>query len=354
MDLETVISNSVADARESGDLPDAVSDDGDTSTEVVEETPAETPVVEEKVVPEPVAAVVEGDKPVVPAKVEEKAEDEDLGPAQDKRGRENRIPYSRVQKITAKAETRGRDAAKAEYEPKIAEFTTKVSDYETRLNEVAGVEHIMFNDQPRFLQILQTIPGYAELLSGKVAPAQTPVDPASEKPKPDVDLGEGKWTYSPEGVEKLTAWTAAQAEKRLLDRFKPLQDQFDAEQHTRAMKPVIDAHLNEAAQWEGFLEHQDEILKALQADSAQAERTHTRPKLSMERAYLQVIVPKLKKAVEDGKADEAKLRTKILAELAKAPVSTGTAPIARKQVAADDGKPKDLESVIKASIKGIK
>jgi hypothetical protein len=54
----------------------------------------------------------------------------------------------------------------------------------------------------------------------------------------------------------------------------------------------IKSQLEEAKTWDGFCEHFKEILKALQDDSAEAERTGTRPKLTLEDAYRKVVTPK--------------------------------------------------------------
>lgn len=349
-DIETLISSSIADARESGDLPEAVGEDtGDESTG---DEGLETPVEEAVETQEP----VEGSKPAVTPPAEEKPVEakveaakvddplaKELGPSHDKKGRENRIPHSRVQKIVQNQITKATEPLNT----KVKELEGVRGEYEERLNRVGEVESIMFNQQARFLEILQTIPGYKELLSGKVAVAAPVIDPKSEMPKPDVDLGNGKFTYSEEGLQKRLAWEAERTKQSTLEELKPLREQFEGQQRIEAMKPHIDAQIEHAASnWEGFVDHHLDILKALTDDRLAQAKIGKPPKLSLERAYLQVIIPKLK-------ADRTKMREELLAEIQKAPKSTGVPPAKVKAAATDDG-PKSIESIIRAQVQTLK
>lgn len=136
-------------------------------------------------------------------------------------------------------------------------------------------------------------------------------------------------------------------------RFKPIQDQHQAAQDAAAAQErsyrqteAANRQWAEAsANWEGFKENASEILAVLKADAALAQKENRRV-ITLDRAYNRVVLPKMK-------ADREKTRAEVLAELKKAPTSTSTA--AQTQAgAADDGKPKSVEDIIKASIASIK
>lgn len=333
--IDAAMSAAISEYKETNAISDDTSDTTSSSESLTDDSGVsngteDRPETGESVSETPTGDSLAAERPI-DIKVEEKKEDEaEIGPVKDKHGRENRIPHSRVQKIAARAEKTGREAALKEFEPKLAQH----AEYENRINEIGQVEQIMFHDQPRFISILRTIPGYAELLDPK--PAATPATPASEtRPGPDTENG-----YSVEGLDKLLQWQASQTAKQLQstydEKLKPILDKHAQEQHIEQMRPKIQKQMAEAAKWDGFTENMPEILAALKAD----------PGTSLESAYIKVVIPKLK-------ADEPKIREKVLKELKAAPTSTGTTPNAAKKTVVHTG-PRDLDDVIRQSIKALR
>lgn len=359
-DLESVIANAVNEARDSGvqdevlgeQLPDA--DSGD-------ETPAEptAPAADDPAPAAEADAAADAAVPAAKTDAEKKtpaadasADDIDTIPERDATGRINRIPHTRVKAIVAT----GVKKAEAAWEAaKLKPVAEKVTAYEQRLERVGAVEKIMFEDQPRFLEILKTIPGYSELLGGtaaKPAAAATPaVDPADEfkepMPAPDGDGG-----YTPEGLQALLDWTTRRAthnavretEKRLGARIKPFEERDAAARANHEMAQKTWSLIDQAtAEWEGFKEHASEILDVLKQDTA--------GRLSLQDAYRQVVIPKFK-------ADRQRVREEVLKELEKAPRSTaagGTGAVSRVAAAAAAAAgPRDLEDVIRESLRPLR
>lgn len=365
-ELENIISGAVAQAKgagtfdsmdasdssdggEGGDVDTSSDDVVQTETSGAEETTetAEPEVVAE---PEAEAAVTEEPKADAPEWLKE------LGPATDKKGKENRIPYSRTVKIVENQVAKQIAAKEAAWTAEKTEISGRVTEYEDRLSKIADVEEIMFGDQPRFLQMLLQIPGYQQAIEGlyeggRKLPSN---DPNSEEPQ--LQYGpDGK--VDPASVKALMEWQASQTEKRVLDRMQPLTEAFEGQQQMEALKPVVQNELQEArTNWEGFDEHSDAILKLLQEDSANAAKTRGRHKLSLESAYFKVMRPIWKKQVEDAekqyKLDKNKHRQEVLDELKKAPKATGVAVDSKK--VDTDPAPTSIEDVIKQSLRKAK
>ena len=293
-------------------------------------------------------------------------------PAQSSSGRENRIPYTRVKKITEKAVKDALDAKAKEIESgyvpttKYQELETTVKDYTDRLTKVAEFENVMMNDAPKFLDMLSTIPAYAkifkQLIEGAQVPAQTkteaPADPADEMPQPDQELTDGSRVYSMEGLKALTAWTKAQARKDILGEvektYGPLRTDYLKYQQTQAVLPQVQAQIADARTWPLFNENEDDIVKVLQQY----------PQASLERAYQHVVWPKLQAEQEklrkevEAKSGEVKvnreaIRAEILKELKQAPRSTsvGSGQVTRPN--APTTGPRSLEDIIAEAVKTI-
>lgn len=367
-DLDAVVASAMKTAQ-AEDTPETT--ETAETTETVETTDPGT--AEEKdtteEVPEP---LVEGKEPTKPAakepdpkpekKVEGVADDElDISkiPAKEGSGRENRIPHSRVVKIA-------NNAVKKALAPVQAELDTAVrthSDYKTRVEKF---ESIMLNDKPRFIEMLRKIDGYSALFDKK--PDAPAFDPATKMPEPDADLGDGKKGYSPDGVKALMDWVRssataeaeARAKKALDERFSPIEkERKDREDKERAYQEdlkSVDSQLAEMADWEGFKEHEAAILKALHEDTekafADAKRAGKDPVFkykSVRDAYRQIVLPTLK-------ADRLRVRKELIEELKKAPVSTSTTTPAKNPANSkvNDGKPRDLDEVVREAMASIK
>lgn len=359
-DLESVIAAAIAPASAA-----AAAAEGATPAEPVEtpaaepvETPVEEPAAEPAKVADTPAEPVEKEgvkPPVDPATlpvepVDEFAKEHGIK-AKDSAGRENRIPYSAVKRINENAVKKATAALTETHTATLAEHTGKITEYETRLQRVAEVETMMFEDQARFVEILRTLPGYAELL-GPAKPAEAPL--GDTPPPPDVDGG-----YTPEGLQKLLDWhtkkaaqtAAAQAEERIAKRYAPIEKEHKQREQDAAfeaeMGPKIHAQLAYAREnWLGYAENEAEIQKAYLADK----------KLTLEAAWSKVMKPLLAGEKEKLTTDRAKIRAEVLAEIAAAPAGTsvvpGAAPTQAARVpAVDPNKPVDLEEIIRQSIR---
>lgn len=368
-DLEDTIISSIEDAEMPLEEPDL-----DTSDDLPEVAPEPTTTDSEPAFP--VAEAEDSPEVKSPAaKATEAPKGDDFEkrfgiPQNSGSGRENRIPYSRVKKITQKAENEASERVRGEYVPKITEFETKIKDYEAkvtdyegRLTKVAEFEQVMEKDPVRFIGMLAShYPQYAQIF-GPLYEQAKPEEPKTEvpdpaaapRPEPDVDMPDGSKAYSMEGLDKLNAWNRAQAvaEARKVMRaeidaeFKPIRDREEAQARINAALPQVEAQINEARKWAKFTENEDEIVKALNADQT----------LTLEGAYNKVVVPKLVQASTAVQTDTEELRKKIraevLAELKKSPRATAATAGATKPTPKVSTGPRDLESIIGDAIKDL-
>lgn len=341
--LEDVITDAVDDSQ----VPEEPSTpvEGDTPTEPVEVAPEPT---------EPAVEVVET-KPEVEAPAElDKPDDfeKKFGiPANSPSGRENRIPYSRVKKITEKATKEAVEAKVKEFEPKLAEFQTKVKDYEERLVRVAKFEETMVNKPEQFLQLLASIPAYAQFFqavdaafAAQAAQPQggaPPVQVTEDMPAPNQEMPDGSKAYDMDGIAALLEWKAKQVESRLTktieSRYKPIEDEWQAHQRIQSIVPHVQSQIAEARTWKLFNEHEDEIVAVLKSD----------PKISLERAYQKVVFPKLE-------ADRNKIREELLKEIKQAPKATSVVAGGSKAATQVSTGPRALEDIIAEQVKTIK
>lgn len=346
-DLHEVIEDSISDAEIPAE--DVVETEAPVEVEAAPE--AEAPVEE-------APATDEVPSPAAQTPAEKDEFEKKFGiPGTSASGRENRIPYSRVKKISEKAAADAVAAKVKEYEPKIAEYETKITDYEDRLGKVAEFEQVMVSDPDQFLQMLSGLPVYKpffdkinSLLSGQTQQqvadvAEAPV--TDDMPAPDQQLADGTMVYSMDGLKKLLAWQSNQAETRAIakatkqieDRYKPIEAEWQQHQAVQRIIPQVQQQIAEARTWPQFNENEAEIVQALQKDQ----------KLSLEGAYRQVVFPKLQ-------ADRTKMREEILKEVQKAPRATSASAGAVKpsaQAPAGSG-PRPLESVIEEAVKSLK
>lgn len=354
-DLFETIQNAVDEAT------DTTVETVDTSTQAdttVETAPVEAQASTESTTPDAQAVASPA------AKAEAPAEDDfskRFGiPGTFESGRENRIPYSRVQKIVAKAEREKEDFFKKQYEgwvePKTySELQEKVKDYETRLQGVGQYEHVLMNQPDVFLQQLSEIPAYqpffqrinelVEHVQGlqQAAPTAIPDD----MPEPNETLPDGTRVYDMDGIKGLLSWNAAQVEKRLVNqfqsqlkqvesRYKPIEEDWQAHQRFQQLAPKVQAQIENAQKnWPKFTENEAEITQALAQD-----RT-----LTLEGAYQRVVVPKLQ-------AERDRMRQELLAEIKSAPTSTAAPTKPAKAVVAPTGQ-RSLEDIIRESIKDL-
>lgn len=355
--LETVVEDSVNDALDT-------SADVDTSTTDAADTTATDSTPTEAVVDAPSPEV---QSPGAAAHEAAATTDEDefakkFGlQSQSITGRENRIPYSRVKKIVARAEKEAEDRAKKALEgtttPQLTEFQTKIRDYEERLTRVGQFEHILENDPKQFLSMLSQIPAYKEFFDyiQKAATNQ----PATQEPQnilsdtgmpaPDEVLPDGTSVYSMKGLRARDEWLARQieeravkqAEDRMAKRYAPIEQEWQTQQRIAQTVPIIEKQIAEARTWPNFTELESEIVAALKADQ----------NLSLDRAYMQVyhhtVTPKLQ-------ADRNRIRTEVLGEIKAKPMAS-SAPVSQTRPgAAASGTPRSLEEIIAESVATLK
>lgn len=369
LDLISVIEDSVSDATADPDPVDtpaveASSEPADTPADSPEASPdpSSDPIdpsddtatpESSSAVPSPAASRDDAQKPVD----DPFAKEHGLTP-QMSGGRENRIPYSRVKSIVEKAQQKAIAPLTAELTP----LKAKVTDYESRLQKVGEFEKIMSDDPQKMLQMLATLPAYKpffdavahyEALSqSQLSQPTTPVTPSPSTaptnegmPAPDQKLSDGSMVYSMEGLNKLMAWQAQQVETRVTkqvtdqisERYKPIEQQYQAQEHLQKMIPVINSQIAEARTWPLFTENETEITQALESDR----------RLSLEGAYRRVVYPKLITNKDTMRAD-------ILKEIKAVPTgSTSVSSTASRPSPVTSG-PKSLEEIIKEQVQSLK
>lgn len=260
------------------------------------------------------------------------------------RKRINKIPVPRVKEMRTKSEQKllaniakelgmtAADGAAFKAEEIVAAVKdrhTKVTGYEPRLKQMQDVEHLIATDPERFMEIISGInPAYKEY-ARKEAVAAVVAKPAIDEdpePQPDYDLGNGQMTYSLKGLKELRAWEHRQAIKEvnagLEERLGPVEKRLEADRqreedqqwHTNKLNE-INVRLGKARKWPGFTDHEPAMIQAMR-DAQQAGSP-----ITMEDAYMQVVVPKLA-------GERTKIRQEVLAEIEKQPKSSSvtTAP----------------------------
>lgn len=266
------------------------------------------------------------------------------------RKRANSIPHPRVKTMIEKA-TRKQIAevakelgiSKAEAELRlddvlgaVREKNTKFTEMDSYLSGIREIEDEMQNRPDEFVRRAAAYSPawkkFADFLDQAANPQgqqRAAVDPNADDPEPQPDHAikdaQGNvvgHTYSLEGLQKARAWdrrqAAKEAEQRVGDRLKPIEDRFkneaDREKAHRIQQDIntkLDATLAKASKWHGFEENAADILAALKADKS----------LTLHDAYNHVVFPKLA-------ADRGKMREEILAEINKTPHSTSAATTA--------------------------
>jgi hypothetical protein len=380
VDLEQVIADSVNDSMSGVEDTSDISTDVETSSEPVEapESAPEPEVGGEAEASLEVPSPATSEAPTTPPEPEDEFAKLAGMPKMGVGGRENRIPYSRVQQITKTAVNKlaetvlGRKLEKGEdahklvkgYMDTATERETKITEYETRLKTVDEFENIMETDPNRFLNMLSGLPTYKEFFdfvnsaidarnSGVTQPQQTaapepPADPDADMPQPDELLPDGSSVYSLDGLKSLLKWQAGQTEARLNstyeaklkaieDRYGPMANDWQEYQRKEAVRPMIRKQMEEAKTWAMWDESEEEVLQVLQKN----------PNISLEGAYREVVFPKLI-------ADRNKVRQEVIQEVKKAPVASSMPSRAATKPVATSGGPRSLEDIIKESISTIK
>jgi hypothetical protein len=234
-------------------------------------------------------------------------------------GREHYIPRSKVLKMIGSGLKRGQEKWTTEK----GVFDGQVSELRAHLDAVRADVH---GDPKTFLEKLAAVdPRYKAFLEAQPAPVQGKATP-DDRPKPDVDLGNGAWTYSPDQNDRLIEWKARQ----LLDeRLKPIEEREQSAKAERERAAFQDhareqvrGLMAEAQTWPLFGQiaadntytpFQTEILTELKKDRETAEAAGRRPAMSLRQAYLEVYA---------RHQEPDKIRERLLQEINAAPKST--------------------------------
>jgi hypothetical protein len=359
----TDLTSTIEDAIQDAELPTPELTEDPTPTESLETAPE--PVEETT---EPSQETTEVSSPAQSSSDVKPTDDFDkkfgLTP-QSSSGRENRIPYHRVKKITEKAVSDALAAKAKEYETgyvptsKVQEYETRIKQYEANLTKVAEFEHVMVKEPIKFLKMLAQLPQYDQIFNPPAqAQVQEQVQPpvGDDMPQPDQTMPDGSSVYSLEGLKKLTEWTERRAEERAYNRvikevdqrYAPLKESYDSYQRVQAVIPQVQQQIAEARTWPMFTENEDSITKALQDN----------PHFTLERAYQAVVWPKFQaereRLTSEAKVSKDSVRAEVLAELKKAPRSTSVSTQSTKASQQPSGEPRSIEDVIRDSIKGLK
>jgi hypothetical protein len=253
-----------------------------------DETPEIAAAPAPKAAPEPKAA------PVAKATSEEEELLSEFGFRDAKKpdGRDHYIPRPKVLQMIASGLKRGKEKWSTER----GVLESQATEYRGYLDELrAGVT----GDPEQFLRTLASQDTrYARFLEqGGQAPAPQATAVPDDKPRPDIDLGNGQSTYSVEGVEALTAW---KAQRMLNERLKPWEDRDKQAQQQQAQRQIMErsqGQMQTATSWPGFgamaqdgslSDFQTAVLGRLQQDSQQAAQRGERPSMSLREAYLEV------------------------------------------------------------------
>lgn len=265
-----------------------------------------------------------------------------------------RLPYSQVHKAVSAREKALKDA----HEGVVKQHGEKITAYDERFKGVKTVEDIIINNPDQYTRTLAAMfpdtygKMFAPIFSGTAKAVEPKVAADVAKPEPDVDLGDGTFTYSKQGLEKLQEYYQSQTAKALRAEFQPhidaIKQQADAQKQARAAEDMrirnqqtTDEAIAEAKTWEMAEENFDAILE----ESMKVDKRHSAlTALSM--AYNKVVFPKLK-------AEREQMRKDILAEQKKAAAKKTSVAISVGQTARtkETAAPVSVDAQIKAAMK---
>lgn len=272
--------------------------DGDESN-----TPAPSPDLTPAPAPEPPKALTPEEQ-----EIEALLADFGFKDAKKPDGREHYIPRSKVLKMIGSGLKRGQER-----------WTTERQTLERQVQDVAGhlteLRNGVMGDPRRFIAELATInPRYGAFLH-----APEPQAPEDREPAPDLDLGDGRATYSTQGLQQLLDWKVQQA-------LKPIQaerQQREQQQAEQLLEAQTQSVMAEAEKWPDFgamapdgrlNPFQGQVLQALQQIPP-----HIPAKAALRMAYLEVRQQKLE-------GDSRAARERALSDLSTAAPALARTP----------------------------
>lgn len=293
--------------------------------ESAEQTPdttaSETPATPEVDAPTPVESTAATETPAAPPTAAEVAaaakflQKQGHNPT-NPRGGNTYLPYHTVEKMLDRYATE----MLSEHQGKFSTLETEHKTLKQQWDEVNALGELMERDPRAFLEaVSQHDERYRAFLTPQeIAKVERAI---SDKPEPDIDLGNGAKSYSVEAIDRYIEWKAQQ----LLDqRLKPIEDRAKSEEQRATERRQIEqldrrvnTQIDEAKAWPGWSDYEGAILETLQKDSAAAKAAGRRPTMTLREAYLEVKASRLQ-------TDHDKVRDQVLAGLQTAPKSTAT------------------------------
>ncbi len=193
-------------------------------------------------------------------------------------------------------------------------------------------------DPRAFLEtVAQADPRYKPFLTPQQAAQQAVAAENDPEPQPDVDLGNGRMTYSLDGLKKLREWDQRKYERAIDQRMQPWAEREKAEKDRAQQQEFQEqvrvkarSQMEEAQSWPLFGQisadgsltpFQAEVLGILQAD----------PKATLATAYIKV-------SAKQMAADDATRRAEYAKELNSAPKSTSMSRTGVDAVSTSTGK----------------
>ncbi len=295
----------------------------------------------------PAAASPSGAPPAEPAtapapdEVDQALMDMGITP-KDQRGRESRVPHSRLKEMVAKSWTKNREANEVERKKMQAELSAA----QERAKLLADLDALATSNPRQYMELLaRANPAYQQFLA-PAAPVPAPIPPeqADPMPQPDAQFPDGSTGYSPQQHMKLLEWNGRQVERRvnakwekeMNSRFGPVVREFEGRQALEAERPAARARIAAVKETWGdlFTKNEQEIHAAMQAN----------PRANFEALVAKVLLPKVS-------AERTSIRAEVLAELKARPAAAAqSAPVAAKSESRESHGPRDLTDAIKEAI----
>ena len=357
-DLHDVVAGAVASAVESGDIP-ATPSEGDTDSgtpdSVVDPGTSADPVGGEAVSPTDGSAATPAKEPAKPAKLDEIDKllaANDIKPV-DKHGRENRIPYKNVRRITENAEKRAAERV----QKTLSEHQGKIQTYEGELHSYRQSDDLARRDPDRFMELLGLVnPAFKAYRKGGESAAATtavqpePVSKLGPRPEPDAKFPDGSLGYSPEQHEKLMDWVEARAEERAYTRaqkefdtrFGPIEKDWKTAQQVSQLAPRIENQMANMSRMWGKL-FDEEVKRGNSSDILKYMNQYG---TTLEFATSAVLLPRINRSQDE-------MRTSLLAEINERPAAAASAA-ATSSVRRPSDASRTMADVVREATSGLK
>lgn len=314
--LTDLVQNAMQDAESPETIPDATGDSTDVAESASPDTTTDTP------------------KDTAQDAIEALLESEGIKRTQPGQ-RENRIPYTRVQKIIKNAQKKWQDESGSKHSAELKSRETKLTEYQERIKLLDTLEQMASGDDERFIRMLAANnPRYSRYLKvlEKDAEAEAKrssapsIDPNDPKPMPDGVHQDGSPGYTQDGLDELNEWQIRQAEKRAVlsarkemeKEYGPIKERFQAQQTREQMRPVVQQKYIEACELYGkdaVDANKDAISEAIAKDRASGRNS------SLEAIMARVLVPKQREAATKAAVDGTKARQAVIKDMQKRPAA---------------------------------